>query len=307
MDPIIVPDFPRLSDWAGIWAMESRAFQSLVQAVRQIDLAAHIRHVSDSPPKLMSAVEKLPTKNGQTIAIVRVMGTLMKGQSSMGGTSTVQLRRDVRQAASDSDVAGILLAIDSPGGTTAGTDDFAQEVKAARKSKPVWAHIDDLGASAAYWVASQAERIYANSPTALVGSIGTYMTVYDWSEAFAKEGVKALHFATGPLKGAGTQGTKVTEEQQAYLQELTDQAQQAFDDAVRLGRGLTSKQLSDVRTGAVYTASVAMDRKLIDGIRPLSKTLEEMTRVIGSRGMASDLSHTGGLPMARQTLPMLNE
>src|SRR5581483_9650939 len=110
-------------------------------------------------------------------------GMLMKGQSSMGGTSTVMARRDIRQAVADQDVAGILLAIDSPGGTVAGTDDLAAEVRQARTSKPVWAAIDDLGASAAYWVASQTQRVTVNSPTALVGSIGTLQVIRDLSAA----------------------------------------------------------------------------------------------------------------------------
>lgn len=279
MEPyILVPEFNRLSDWVGPWSIYPAAFDVLVARARQIDLQAHI---AEEPPKLQSALEKIPARNGQSVAVIKVMGTLMKSQSSMGGTSTVQLRRDIRQAVADADVSSILLAIDSPGGTTAGTHDLAMEVKMARKSKPVVAHVDDLAASAAYWVASQAESIYANSPTAMIGSIGTYIAIYDQSEAATQAGIKAMLFATGPLKGAGTPGTKVTEEQAAYFQSLTDQSQSAFDDAVKRGRNLTDKQLADVRTGAVWLAEDAMGRKLIDGVRSLGKTLDEMVKASG--------------------------
>lgn len=61
----------------------------------------------------------------------------------------------------------------------AGTDDLARDVKAASRAKPLWAHIEDMGASAAYWVASQASKITANSETALVGSIGTLQVIHD--------------------------------------------------------------------------------------------------------------------------------
>lgn len=277
---LLVPEFDRLSDWTGLWAIEPRAFDSLVSQLQRIDLAAH---AAQPPMGIRSALEKVPARNGQSLAVIKVTGTLMKSQSSLGGTSTVQMRRDIRQAASDPEVSGILLAIDSPGGTVAGTDDLANEVKAARRAKPVWAHIDDLGASAAYWVASQAEFIFANSPTALAGSIGTITTVYDMSQAATMAGIKAYCFATGPLKGAGKEGTKITEEQAAYFQQLIDESQQTFDSAVRRGRGLTDKQLADVRTGAIFTAENALSKKLIDGIRPLGKTMEELSRATSGK------------------------
>jgi len=292
-DTILTPEFARLADWSGIWAMEPRAFAAHAEAIRHVDLRLHMQQ---PVPEARSAIEKTPaTRGGQGVAIVKVAGTMMKSQSSFGGTSTVQIRRDIRQATADPDIGGILLAIDSPGGTVAGTDDLAADVRAARRSKPVWAHIDDLGASAAYWVASQADQIYANSSTAMVGSIGTLMVVYDESEAFGKMGVRAFKFATGPLKGAGAMGTPITDEQAAYFQAMIDGSQQAFDAAVRRGRGLTDKQLADVRTGGVFLAEEAVRRKLIDGIRPLSKTLDEMARAISGR--ASKTNAIGALPM----------
>lgn len=280
MDPILTPRFSRLSDWTGLWAMEEAAFHAMIEFIRRVDVTAH---VAEPLPEIQSALEKMPARKGQSMAVVSIVGTMMKSQSSFGGTSTVQMRRDIRQAAADPEISGILLAIDSPGGTTAGTDDLANEVRAARRAKPVWAHVDDLCASAAYWVASQAEQIFANSSTALVGSIGTFVTIYDTSEAAAMNGVKAFRFATGPLKGAGAPGTPITEEQRAYFQQLTDESQTAFDAAVKRGRGFTDKQLADVRTGGVWTAENALRMKLIDGIRPLGKTVDEMIRSISIR------------------------
>jgi ClpP class serine protease len=170
--------------------------------------------------------------------VIEARGLLMKQQSWMGGTATLQLRRDIRAAAADPNVSAILLAIDSPGGTAAGTADLAADVRAAARQKPVWAQIEDLGASAAYWLASQADQVFANTARRpMVGSIGTYQTVYDLSAAAEQEGVKVFHFATGPLKGAGMPGTPVTEEQQADFQGRVDAVQDSFDAAVRAAAG----------------------------------------------------------------------
>lgn len=228
--------------------------------------------LSAGPSTRQPIANLYPGKGGNSVAMISLAGSLTKSPT-WSGTSTVQARREIRAASADPNVSGILLAIDSPGGTVAGTSDLAAEVKAARKRKPVWAHVDDLAASAAYWIASQADAVYVNSPTAFVGSIGTVLTVLDMSAAAEKEGIKVLRFSTGPLKGAGEPGTEITDEQKAEFQKLVEDAQTHFDAALKSGRGLTDRQLSAVRTGGLFSAKEAIDRKLIDGIRPLDATL----------------------------------
>lgn len=267
------PQFSRIDEYFGAWLYEPERFMAQLAMLQRADIA---RHAAAPQQSRSPYVNYAQGKGDQNIAIISAVGTLMKQASSYGGTSTIQLRRDIRQAANDSGVQAILLAIDSPGGTVAGTADLAADVRAAAKKKPVWAHIDDLGASAAYWLASQADAIYANSPTALVGSIGTVMTVYDYSAAAEKEGVKTLVFATGPLKGAGAPGTVVTDEQRAYFQGIVDDAQTHFDAAVKSGRGFSAAQLAAVRTGGVFGATQAKELGLIDGIRSLESTVNAL-------------------------------
>lgn len=277
-DAIAAPVFGRLDDYFGVWLYQPDKFFALWDYVRRTDLPAHMSaHQAAAPaaPKPPGLVLE-PGKGGKSIARIPIRGTLMKSASSFGGQSTVQMRRDIRQAAAEETVSGILLEIDSPGGTLAGTDDLASEVAAARRQKPVWAFIEDLGASAAYYVASQADMIFANSPTAVVGSIGTVQVVYDYSAAAEQEGVKVLRFATGPLKGAGWPGTAVTEDQAAYFQALVDEGQKSFDAAVRKGRGMSAAELAAVRTGGVFSAPEAKARKLIDGVQSLDRTLNAL-------------------------------
>lgn len=273
-DSLHVPHFARLHEYAGLWAIEPNAFATYWRAAQTMDLAAHIRAAAPATPS--SGLETVSAKSGGTVAIIRAAGPLMKAASSFGGTSTIAMRRQIRAAAADPAISGILLLIDSPGGSVAGTQDLANEVKMATRKKPVWAFVDDLGASAAYWIASQANMIFANGTTALVGSIGAVMTVYDLSAAAEKEGVKAMVFATGPLKGAGTPGSKITDEQAAYFQGLIDAAQTNFDAAVKSGRGMSQTMLNEVRTGAVFPANVALAKGLIDGIRTLESTIDAL-------------------------------
>jgi signal peptide peptidase SppA len=271
---LAVPEFPRLHEYLGTWAMYPPHFLAYWHAATSTDLVAHVK--AALPKTEPTPTQMVPGKGGKSVAVVNVRGTLMKQRPSLGGSSSVDVRRQVRQAANDPNVSGILLAVDSPGGTVAGTDDLAREVRTARRKKPTWAYVEDLGASAAYWVASQAGAVYANSPTALVGSIGTVLTVYDESKAAEAQGVRPLVFATGPLKGAGSPGTAVNDEQAAYLQGIVNGTQESFDAAVRSGRGLSAAELSAVRSGGVFLAAEAQRLRLIDGIRSFDATLDAL-------------------------------
>jgi signal peptide peptidase SppA len=275
--PIRVPYFGRIDELAGEWAYEPARFAAMWRMIAAMNLPIHM--AAPLPPKPQTLTEMVPVKGGKTVAVLSAKGTLMKSQSSFGGTSTVQLRKELRAATADPNVNAILLAIDSPGGTVAGTEALAGDVRKARKVKPTWAFLDDLGASAAYWVASQAGAVYAGSSTTLVGSIGTVLTIQDSADAAEKGGVKTLVFATGPLKGAGTPGTRVTDDQAAHFQGLVNGLQSSFDAAVKAGRQMNQSQLDAVRTGGVWPASEAVGLKLIDGIQSIDKTIDALAAV----------------------------
>ena len=266
---ITVPTFGRLTDWCGVWAIEPRAGSALWQLAQRTDLPAHMQAPVPGP-------RPSPVNRSGSVAVLSIRGAMLKGESSFGGTSTVRVRQELRKAAADPEVSAILLAIDSPGGTVSGTDDLAADVRAANRRKPVVAFIEDTGASAAYWIASQASAVYANSPTALVGSIGTLLVVYDVSQAAEQAGIKTLVLATGDLKGTATPGAPVTAAQTAYLRGLVDSAQAAFDAAVRTGRKMTAAQLAAVRSGEVFPADAAVRLGLVDGIRSIDSVLSEL-------------------------------
>jgi signal peptide peptidase SppA len=281
LNQIAVPHFGRAAEYSDIWLIEPRAGAALWQQAQQIDMAAHM--AAPARP-VESTMERLPGGDGKNVAMIRLQGLLMKQQGSMGAsTSTIQARRDIRQAASDPTIQAILLAIDSPGGTAAGTEALASDVRDARKAKPVFAQIDDMGASAAYFVASQAEKVFASNRSSQIGSICTMMAVADVSEAATREGVKMHVFATGPLKGAGMPGAPISEGHAKYFQASVDALQVPFDDAVKTGRRLTEGELQAVKTGAIFTAEEAQRLGLIDGVQSIDSTLAQLT----NRGASS--------------------
>lgn len=274
-DILLIPYFARLSDYIGPWLIYPPVADLYFALASGIDLAAHIRARAAAPVKVNTAYQSLEAKNGRRVAMVSLLGPLMKGESSMGGASTIAARRAIRSAATDSEISGILLAIDSPGGTVAGTQDLAADVKAASRKKPIIAHIDDLGASAAYWAASQADEVWVNAPSAMVGSVGTMLEVTESEGRSQRLGTRLRVFASGPLKAVGGDHP-VTDEQAAYLQNLVEELQTEFDAAVKKGRRLSAAQMQEVRTGAIFTARKAEALGLINGVRSLDATIEAL-------------------------------
>lgn len=209
------------------------------------------------------------------VASIPLIGPMMKGWSKYGGVDTVRTRQALRRAEKDTDVKAVLLHIDSPGGTVAGTGELARDVRNLNTMKPVHAHIEDTGASAAYWVASQARRITA-TPTSEIGSIGTVAVVDDTSEAAGTEGVKVHVISTGPYKGAFADGAPVSQDDLDYLKGLVDGLNKHFLNGVSLGRGMAIGKVRDSADGRVFLAAEAQERGLIDAVG----TIDDATRSI---------------------------
>lgn len=221
----------------------------------------------------------VPVSMSDGIAVVQLRGPMVKEQSYLteffGFTSTAALTAAFNALAADATVNGILLAIDSPGGSVDGLSELGDAVAKAASVKPVIAQVDGMAASAAYYVASQASQIYANRMD-LIGSIGTILYFYDFSKAFEDAGIKPVVIDTGEFKGIGVPGKPVTESHVAYLKSLVDGYFADFLSTVKRGRQIGTKELKEVADGRVFFAEDAKASGLIDGIRSYADTLAKM-------------------------------
>ena len=271
-----MPADPRcFASHLGLVACEPRKFSEAVSLVR----AGLWPMRATAPSTEAEAPDANPYRVvGEGVGLLALSGILQKGPSKFSGTtSTAMARRQVRAMVADEKVQSILLVIDSPGGYVGGTEDLAADVRAANEVKPVTAYIEDEGASAAYWIASQAGKVYANA-SAFVGSIGVFAVVADLSKAVEAEGVTVHLLTTGPLKGAGAPGTPVTDAMLAQWQGEVDATMSHFTAAVRAGRSMGAKEFGEVATGAVWIASEAKSMGLIDGVRTLDEVVMKMPK-----------------------------
>lgn len=286
---------PHWDQYAGDWAMPIDRFDELASRFRAMDPAAHVAEFraarQEDDDLLRPHYEVL--EGG--IAVTDLRGMMTKYGSSLsplpGGT--LGLQRTLRAAYADPSVLGMVLRIDSPGGNVAGTGALARDVRKISETKPIVAFIEDIGASGAYWVGSQAAQLVAGEE-AYVGSIGVYAIVDDWSALFAKEGVKRHVIRAGAFKGAGTQGTEITAEQLAEFQRHINEVNGLFVKAVAGGRRMEFEQAMQLSDGRIHLAAQAKKLGLIDAVGSFEQAVKTAKRLSGDRSQGrSKAAHLG--------------
>jgi len=250
-----------------IWMMEPKSLDSLAHQ------AAAAKPVGAQSIIELTGKDKSFTKAERRdgVAIVPIKGVLVKSVPwwydllEVKATAYPQITYQIEDAVSDPDVKQIHLHIESPGGHVAGGMEVGDAIYAARKTKPVHAFVEDMAASGAYWLASQAQTITANA-NAVVGSIGVFVVYVDYSQMAENVGAKVHVIRSGEHKGAHVAGAKITEEQIAAIQEMIDDTANNFVKAVARGRDLKTADVQKLATGQVWIAAKAKSRGLIDNV-----------------------------------------
>ncbi len=172
----------------------------------------------------------------------------------------------------------ILLQINSPGGSPVQAERIYDEImrlKGEHKDKKVVAVIEDIGASAAYYIASAADEIVA-SKASLVGSIGVLINGFGAVDALEKLGIERRLITAGDNKAMLDPFLPKDAEQEAYMQRIVDQVHEQFISAVKLGRGDRLADRADIFSGLVWNGSEAKDLGLTDHIGSMGYAMREI-------------------------------
>jgi len=211
----------------------------------------------------------------ENTAIIPVDGVIGRKFSSVlyssGVTSIDVFDRMMKQVSADDSIHSVLLVFDSPGGIATGISEAGQTIKAVSFDKPIISFADGSMNSAAYWLASQTDAIYATE-SADVGSIGVYMAVLDQSRMAEMMGLKVEMFKSGKHKGMGYPGTSLTDEQRGMLQSRVDMLGAKFRAAVRSNRDGVA---DDTMQGQSFDAAAALKEKLIDSVATYEEALRD--------------------------------
>lgn len=196
---------------------------------------------------------------------------------------TARIRQELEIAYADPLIRGVMLRINSPGGTITDSDIIYHSLMEFKKSKRVKivASLGDLAASGAVYVAMAADEVYAH-PTTLTGSIGVIMPHMDYSGLMKKLGIKVDPVTSGRFKDIDSPYRPRTDEETAMLKKIVDQFHEKFIKVIETGRAkMTSEQVREIADGRLLTADEAKERGLIDGIGYLDFVYKRISEISG--------------------------
>lgn len=237
----------------------------------------------------------MPGRAGQApsyVAVLPVMGVLSHRMNMMNamsgeGTSTEMLGKVLAQALSNTEVAAIVLDIDSPGGSLEGTPELAAALAAARESKPVYGIANSMAASAAYYLLAACTKAWM-IPSGQVGSIGVFAVHMDESAALEAEGVKPTVVSAGKYKAEGLPYVPLSDAAQAALQEKVDGFYQAMVKDIASYRGVAQKAVRDgFGEGRTVTAQAALAEGMVDAVGTMEQMMQEVMRLRPKKGAMS--------------------
>lgn len=206
------------------------------------------------------------------IAVIPLVGQLWASKAdaeaqtntdSSDNISAEEVLQQLEQAAHDDSIKGVVLRVDSPGGSPVGGEMIANALK--RLGKPSVAVILDSGDSAAYFAATGADEIIA-SPLSDVGDIGVTMSYLDQSRQNAQNGLTFEKISAGTYKDVGNPNLALTAADRAYLQANVDNSYEVLIGEIANNRGLATSTVRQLANGASLTGQNALHTGLIDAL-----------------------------------------
>jgi len=269
-------------------------------------------------------------ETGRKVALIYAVGTIMTGESLpriMGGSTVA---RWIRAAREDGSIAAIVLRVDSPGGSSVGSDVVWREVSLAKKAKPVVVSMSDVAGSGGYWISMAATKIVAE-PQTLTGSIGVLAGKFSVAGLLDKLGITAEKLTFGEKAAVFSPFRPFTPEERKLLKDQILWTYDRFLTKVADGRSMTKAEVDKVGRGRVWTGRQAKDLKLVDELGGLSTAVgmakklagiptEEEVRLVvwpkklsfwqslfGVSDLGIDLKSTAGLEKALQTARLMEK
>jgi protease-4 len=222
----------------------------------------------------------------KVVAIIPVHGPIV-GPSAGGGTPAGVAGEDavvgmIRLARQSPQIAGVLLHIDSPGGSALASARMHRELELLAKDKPLVACMGNVAASGGYYVAAPAAHIVAQRTT-VTGSIGVVGTRFVVTPLLNKLGVTTDALRRGKHVGLMSGGTALNEDEQAALHAELDSVYTTFVDVVARGRKLSSETVRGIAEGRVWTGADAKERGLVDALGGIETAMTELERRLDAK------------------------
>ncbi|MEM8737421.1 MAG: S49 family peptidase [Planctomycetota bacterium] len=259
----------------------------------------------DNPFALFSMLFQEPQlrTSRPTLAVIHAQGAITSGESSFGGGLFSQasigsrtMAGALEKALLDDNIKGVVIRLDSPGGSALASEVIWQAVREVGAEKPVFAVVGSMAASGGYYIVSGADRIYVQ-PHSILGSIGvvggkiTLGGLYDWT------GVKVHRRTRGPGADLFNSVEPFTEPQRAKVRRAMEVVYDQFIERVEAGRGDRLPEVGQVAEGRLFTGATSLDNGMADRLGGLELALEELAEQTGLEPGGYDVVNLPG-PMS---------
>jgi|JI10StandDraft_1071094.scaffolds.fasta_scaffold02783_14 protease-4 len=239
---------------------------------RETELTEHVMEGTDRDKILILSIDGAISENPSG-------GNIFGGGSSESTVSAII--NDLFKARFDKDIKGIILKINSPGGTVTGSDLIYRELVQFKAATgiPIVALFMDKAASGGYYVAMSADKI-VSMPTAVTGSVGVILSGFNVKEGLDKIGIKDQSITSGQNKAIGSPFVEMKPEQKLILQSIVNNLYERFFSIVKQNRqNVSESRLREICDGRIFTADQALKEGMIDKIGYFEETVNELMKM----------------------------
>ncbi|WP_288234252.1 signal peptide peptidase SppA [uncultured Haemophilus sp.] len=224
-------------------------------------------------------IDRFNRKGENKIAVVNIEGEITMGESLENTAGADTIIAQLQKVKQDKSVRGLVLRINSPGGSALASELIRQEVEAIQKSGiPVVTSMGGIAASGGYWIAATSDKILADKNT-LTGSIGIFGVMFNLEKTAKNLGIREDGITTSPLAEISSL-KPLSEEQKMLIQMSVEQGYREFLDLVSRGRNIAKADIDNIAQGQVWLGAVAKEKGLVDQLGDFDDALYAMSELL---------------------------
>ena len=271
------PEMAKAQKLVDVVAYED-VYHNAIKKRLQVDSKDEYESVSILDYTQKYTTTSIPNDATDEIAIIYAQGEIQSGEGDVNIIGEGAMRRSISEARNNEDVKAIVLRIDSPGGNALTSDLIWREIELTKKVKPVVVSMGNYAASGGYYIACNANTIFAEKNT-ITGSIGVFGMLPNFSGLSTKMGIHSEQVNTHQNSGNYNPFAPIDEKFKAVTTEGVEQIYKTFVSHVAQGRKMSFAQVDAIAQGRVWTGADAIKIGLVDKIGGLDDAIQEAARL----------------------------